>query len=399
MEKNVRMPLAAMGDRIDVDLSKRPVFVVDRPSRLSAIKSAFTGVLFTAAGLVAHIGDLFTIKGEYDATWAATLLLVIGLLLIFAALLSLCKHQEIEIDDRFVTVKKKDFRGLYQQFMTPISSFIGVRYHTALSQRGRQTRLQHVIELLHERTEKNVPIYLDEDGHDVRRRWERTARTLGIPAVVTTSYGLMKRRISDLNKPLKALVDEGAVTEKHDWDRPVPKKLRFVRKADVRYIMSRSIWGGLDRAHFSLMSIFVPVIFFLIFVIASVLLSTYAPDAAEKLKDINVNASVVLPFLVGALAFFLSLPLVMSVRKYKVRSDADNLDVRISWLFGTIREATFKNDEIESIDVVINEDDGKYYLIVTSPDASIYLGKGLDYQTLEWLRSCFLSLVTGQGDH
>lgn len=71
------------------------------------------------------------------------------------------------------------------------------------------TKNKYIIELYHKNPQKTAPLYISTKGKNIRKIWEYYAQKLNLPAVVLTDEGMVRREVSDLDKSIKEMVEEG----------------------------------------------------------------------------------------------------------------------------------------------------------------------------------------------
>ena len=70
--------------------------------------------------------------------------------------------------------------------------------------------------LKHDDGAKEITLHSSRDSDSWRGRWERAARSLGLPALEQSADGLVERPVEDLDKPVSALLEEGKLTVDYD---------------------------------------------------------------------------------------------------------------------------------------------------------------------------------------
>lgn len=103
------------------------------------------------------------------------------------------------------------------------------------------TKNKYIIELYHKNPQKTAPLYISTKGKNIRKIWEYYAQKLNLPAVVLTDEGMVRREVSDLDKSIKEMVEEGKTINSYNDREPLPPTIAFVRKRDKTVIKARKI--------------------------------------------------------------------------------------------------------------------------------------------------------------
>ena len=218
-----------------VDLGRLPVTVDQRPKATPKVTLVFVFGLVLMTGL--HFLSEVLIEGA--AVLSFNLVPVgIALTILMVLVAAPLRGRRVTFDEAGVTVESRGLLGS-RTWSLPYKAFKGVLYREEL--RRRQNRRQNrgssifqVIELLHEKRNRCVLLYVCRTAEVPRDRWEGYARRLGLPALEIGAEGINARAAGDLDKSLKDLAAEGKVNTAFDLAAAIPRGLRLERPEDDR---------------------------------------------------------------------------------------------------------------------------------------------------------------------
>ena len=218
-----------------VDLGRLPVTVDQRPKATPKVTLVFVFALVLMTGL--HFLSEVLIEGVPVLSFnlfpfgiALTILMV----LVAAPL----RRRRVTFDEAGVTVESRGLLGS-KTWSLPYKAFKGVLYREELLRRqnrrhNTRSDIFQVIELLHEKRNRCVLLYVCRTAEVPRDRWEGYARRLGLPALEIGAEGINARATGDLDKSLKDLAAEGKVNAAFDLAAAIPRGLRLERPEDDR---------------------------------------------------------------------------------------------------------------------------------------------------------------------
>lgn len=218
-----------------VDLGRLPVTVDQRPKATPRVTLLFVFGLVLMTGL--HFLSEVLIEGV--AVLSFNLFPVgIALTILMVLVAAPLRRRRVTFDEEGVTVESRGLLGS-RTWSLPYKAFKGVLYREELLR--RQNRRQNtgsgifqVIELLHEKRNRCVLLYVCRTAEVPRDRWEGYARRLGLPALEIGAEGINARAAGDLDKSLKDLAAEGKVNAAFDLAAAIPRGLRLERPEDDR---------------------------------------------------------------------------------------------------------------------------------------------------------------------
>ena len=214
-----------------VDLGRLPVTVDQGPKATPKVTLLFVFGLVLMTGL--HFLSEVLIEGVpvlsfnlFPVGIALTILMV----LVAAPL----RRRRVTFDEAGVTVESRGLLGS-GTWSLPYKAFKGVLYREELRRRRNTgSGIFQVIELLHEKRNRCVLLYVCRTAEVPRDRWEGYARRLGLPALEIGTEGINARAAGDLDKSLKDLAAEGKVNAAFDLTAAIPRGLRLERPEDDR---------------------------------------------------------------------------------------------------------------------------------------------------------------------
>ena len=221
-----------------VDLGRLPVTVDQGPKATPKVTLLFAFGLVLMTGLYFLSGVLI----EGAAVLSFNLFPVgIALTVLIVLVAAPLRRRRVTFDEEGVTVESRGLLGL-KTWSLPYEAFKGVLYREELLRRqnaGLQRQntgsgIFQVIELLHEKRNRCVLLYVCRTAEVPRDRWEGYARRLGLPALEIGAEGINARAAGDLDKSLKDLAAEGKVDAAFDLAAAVPRGLRLERPEDGR---------------------------------------------------------------------------------------------------------------------------------------------------------------------
>ena len=172
-----------------------------------------------------------------------SVIIVIGLGIIFSLILSYIRYKKIFFDGKTVEVVHRPAFGDKKGFKDKLENYEGVRFRIEFFQFGFLNKNKYIIELYHKNHNKIVPLYISTSDKNIRRIWEYYARQLKLPALIMTDEGMAVRKVEDLDKSLRELAAQGLVENHYNSRAPLPPSLALVRKRDKTVIKTRKLSG------------------------------------------------------------------------------------------------------------------------------------------------------------
>ena len=214
-----------------VDLGRLPVTVDQGPKATPKVTLLFVFGLVLMTGL--HFLSEVLIEGV--AVLSFNLVPVgIALTILTVLVAAPLRGRRVTFDEAGVTVESRGLLGS-RTWSLPYKAFKGVLYREELRRRrNRGSHIFQVIELLHEKRNRCVLLYVCRTAEVPRDRWEGYARRLGLPALEIGAEGINARAAGDLDKSLKDLAAEGKVNAAFDLAAAIPRGLRLERPEDDR---------------------------------------------------------------------------------------------------------------------------------------------------------------------
>ena len=244
-----------------------------------------------------------------------------------------------------------------------------MRFRVEFFQFGILSKNRYIIELLHEDPAKTVPLYISTKDKDIRKIWERYAKILKMPAVMSTDEGDIYRSIEDLDKPLLQMAAEGLIKDEFDASQPRPRSIACARKKDKIVVKSRKIvWDAFNW-------LFTVCCFALLF--AAIV--NY-PRIAERFSQKPAF------ILMGILGVLIIAAIWILLRKDKLVIKKDKIVHIHKFMLFSRKHDEIGKKEIEEIDVTLNPVTGRYFVALISDDKNIIFGKKLPIEDLRWVK-------------
>lgn len=379
-------------NHFELKLDKIPTHEADRMSALIYYIGSFLGLALVVLGSyeffngMLHPVSAFS-KGMPEgyeplvspAFFDVTIILI-GLGIIFSLLGRYLQYKKIYFDGKNIRVVKRLANGKKIKFNEPLSKYTGVRFRIEFAQLGFLSRNHYIIELLHKNPEKIVPLFITYRKKNIRRIWEYYSRTLGLPAVIMTDEGPVSRKIENLDKSIKELVQMGILKNDFDESLPRPKNVELVRKSDKTVLKNcKIVWDAYNILVAVLIACAAGLLAYMRFI---------NPELSQKFHE---NGELTFAIVIGIIIFLTGLILFKKdkivIKKYKI--------VKVHKFFGFSR----KDDEmakmdIEAIVVTENPATGRFYVAIISDEKTIIFGKKLPIEDLRWTKNFLMHELT-----
>ena len=177
-----------------------------------------------------------------NPTFFDLVIILVGAGIVLSLFLSYIRYKKIFFDGKKVQIIYRPAFGAKKVVKESIGNYEGVRFRIEFFQFGFMTKNKYIIELYHKNPQKTAPLYISTKGKNIRKIWEYYAQKLNLPAVVLTDEGMVRREVSDLDKSIKEMVEEGKTINSYNDREPLPPTIAFVRKRDKTVIKARKIF-------------------------------------------------------------------------------------------------------------------------------------------------------------
>ena len=362
-----------------------------------ALNILYPGILFGALLALLGIYEFFNIpalsgKGVFDGfmseeeakkvttlinpTFFDAVLTVLGLWIVTKLIMSYVRYKKIRFDGKVFDITYRPAMGEKVSFCERLENYKGVRFRVEFLQFGILNKNRYIIELLHKTPEKTIPLYISTSDKDVRKIWEYYAKTLKMPAVMTTAAGEIYRSIEDLDKPLRQMVAEGLIKDEFDPKKTRPKTIACAYKKDKIVVKGRKIvWDAFNW----------------LFIICGGALLTATLFNYERIVSASSQKSAFV--LMSALALFVIAAVFVLFRKDKLVIKKDKVVHVHKFMLFSRKNDELKKDDIEEINVTLNPVTGRYCVSVISDDKNIIFGKKLPIDDLRWVKQFLIHQI------
>lgn len=290
-------------------------------------------------------------------------IIIIGFWIIFASVGGYLRYKKIFCDGKSFTIINRKRNGHKTTYRDLIKKYDGVLLRIEFFQFGILTRNRYIIEALHKNQAKTVPLYISMSGKNIRKKWKYYAKKLGLPALMITNEGIVRREAEDLDKSIITLHQEGKISSPYDFNEPLPKSVFLVRKSDKKVIKSAKIrWDAYNLIAWGI-----------IVCLAGVMILT---GVSGQCGFLFWGAAAVIVLLI----FLLFRRDKIVIKKYK-------FVIVHKFPLKSRKKGEINKLEIEDIEVMQNPATGRYYLALYSENKNIIFGKKMPPKDLLWVKN------------
>ena len=301
-----------------------------------------------------------------------SVIIVIGLGIIFSLILSYIRYKKIFFDGKTVEVVHRPAFGDKKGFKDKLENYEGVRFRIEFFQFG----------FLNKNKYKTVPLYISTSDKNIRRIWEYYARQLKLPALIMTDEGMAVRKVEDLDKSLRELAAQGLVENHYNSRAPLPPSLALVRKRDKTVIKTRKIiWDAYNI-----------IAWVAIFLFGGILLAASLSD--EFGTETGRNPFVLAAYIIGILGILASVWVLF--RKDKIVIKPHKIIIVHKFMLFSRKNNELVKDDIESIDVAFTPATERYFVAISSDNKTMVFGKKLPIEDLRWVRQFLINDVVSK---
>ena len=311
-----------------------------------------------------------------------SVIIVIGLGIIFSLILSYIRYKKIFFDGKTVEVVHRPAFGDKKGFKDKLENYEGVRFRIEFFQFGFLNKNKYIIELYQKNHNKTVPLYISTSDKNIRRIWEYYARQLKLPALIMTDEGMAVRKVEDLDKSLRELAAQGLVENHYNSRAPLPPSLALVRKRDKTVIKTRKIiWDAYNI-----------IAWVAIFLFGGILLAASLSD--EFGTETGRNPFVLAAYIIGILGILASVWVLF--RKDKIVIKPHKIIIVHKFMLFSRKNNELVKDDIESIDVAFTPATERYFVAISSDNKTMVFGKKLPIEDLRWVRQFLINDVVSK---
>ena len=314
-----------------------------------------------------------------NPTFFDLVIILVGAGIVLSLFLSYIRYKKIFFDGKKVQIIYRPAFGAKKVVKESIGNYEGVRFRIEFFQFGFMTKNKYIIELYHKNPQKTAPLYISTKGKNIRKIWEYYAQKLNLPAVVLTDEGMVRREVSDLDKSIKEMVEEGKTINSYNDREPLPPTIAFVRKRDKTVIKARKIfWDAYNI-----------IAWFCLLLFGGVLL--FASFNAEVVSS-HFSREFILAFYVVGL-FIIAASVIALFRKDKIVVKRDKIVIVHKFMLFSRKNNEIKKADIEAVEVTVNPATGRYYLSIISDNRTAIFGKKIPIEDLRWVKKFLINEV------
>ena len=370
-----------------IDLSRMSTSTAIRQLDLSSLPavhhnsgSRFLGIFLILFSLVwGGIPGLIFIglvtSGEFDPTMLFVLLFpIIGTGIFLGGLYVMTFRETIRIDATNVSRESKSIFG-YKYWTEPLQRYSGVLSRTERRSGGKNSSsyTAHIIELYHEDKKKRILLYESRSDRGFRKIWEDYCRQLNIPAIQDAGGKMHTRAVSDLDKSVRELVQEGKVSV--DFDPKAPPPAGF----DAR-VVGGSLRVALPKKSSSIIGLIIAVLFAGVFIF----IGFWVDDAPVMFGIIGIIL----------LLIFIAAGIWQAITRNVLLLGRSEIKILQETPWGETTGSTLKAEEIEEVRIgPISQGTKQMAVLLVTDHNTRKIGDGLPRESQEWLKNCILAVI------
>ena len=306
---------------------------------------------------------------------------VIGIGLFVGGFAALFYRKKVVINDNRVKISIKSIFG-NKEFNEHINSYKGIRNYSEYHSGGKNSPSYtlYINEILHISNKKlNIKLDVQRDSSSgMRTLWENHCRNLNLAALSGELGSETVRKVEDLDKNVKTLMEEGKIEADFDpRDKPPQGFKLTIEDGKLKIVMK-------DRP-----GIYIGMAFMLVFASLFAYLLVF--------KD-GVRWSVMFPMMI--IAVFIIIPILITIYHifthgciFLTSDSVVNCRIKLNGDVASKNPKIMKYSQIETISVGKIENDSSMGLVLKSDNENLHIAKGQKKESLEWLRNCILSSI------
>lgn len=360
------------------------------PCRHKERGSKFSGIFLTVfAAFWGGMPTFFLIKSIIEGKFVPGMLwmlifTVIGAGLFLFGLNQFFTHTVTDFDGRTFRYRHKSLFGS-KAWEEPLSEYEGVMSRSEYHSGGRNSSSYtlYILELLHPDEQRRIRLRQSRSSSGHRASWETYSRQLGLPALKQdedADKGYTRRDVEDLDKSVRELAAEGKLEISFDPAAAIPDKLELNTRGDQLEVAIST-----PKIPIKMIPVALPIILLLPTIFIWVGFFSKSPDIIFGIVGILVGL------------FLVSTVIWTSITTPLVRVNRKGLHILRRTPWGETRGKCIPADIIENVRISKERADQSSSAVIVETDSGSHnIGKGLDRDTLEWLKNCILSkLVDG----
>ncbi len=314
-----------------------------------------------------------------NPTFFDIVIILIGSGIVISLLFSYIRYKKIFFDGKKVQIIYRPVFGAKKVVKESIENYEGVRFRIEFFQFGFMNKNKYIIELCHKNPQKIAPLYISTKSKNIRKIWEYYAQKLNLPTLVLTDEGVVRREITDLNKSLLEMIEEGKFVNSYDEHEPLPPSIAYVRKRDKTVIKARKIfWDAYNI-----------LVGFCLLILGSILI--YA--AYHHNLTVNHFSSSFTWGLYVVGAAIIASSIFVLFRKDKIVVKKDKIVLVHKFMLFSHKNTEIKKRDIEAVDVTVNPATGRFFLSIISDERTAIFGKKIPIEELRWVKKFLINEV------
>ena len=370
----------------ELNLNKKPVKNSDRMALRIVMPGILSGFILVLLGVYEFIIRTFPVESTQkffpfstaghssflNPTFFDLILILLGFWIALALFASYIRYKKIVFIGKIFRVIDRPVFGKKKSFQEPLKNYNGVLFRIEFFQFGFLNRNKYIIELNHKDAKKTIPLYINTSEKNIRVLWEYYAQKLGMPALILTDQGILKRDVKDLNKSLIQMVKARKIIYDSKETKKAPRLIAYTRKSDKTIIKVRNIlWDAYNV-------LTIGVVFILVLLLLAAAVGTS--------HALNLVSCAFALLLLGIVLFLLFRKDKIVVKKHKV------IIVHKFMLFSRKRYEIMKKD-IKSVDVPYNPALERHFLAISGNNRTLIFGQKLPLESLKWVRNFLISEI------
>lgn len=378
-----------------LSLEKLPTKKSDRIAMHILYPGLIFGAILIFLGIYELLNGLSHSRTDFDAllenggetiyqpfmspTFFDIVIIFVGLGIVLSLFFSYIRYKKIFFDGQNVQIIYRPIFGAKKVYKEPLKNYEGVRFRIEFFQFGFLTKNKYIIELHHKNPVKTAPLYISTKDKNIRKIWEYYSKKLNKPAIVMTDEGIVSRKVEDLDKPLKQLVDEGININQYDDREPLPPTIAVVRKRDKTVIKARKIfWDAYNIIAWMCLILFGGLLLF-------------ASFNYETIRTRFTTEFIMAVYVVGI--FIIAISIFALFRKDKIIIKRDKIVIVHKFMLFSRKNNEIKKAMIEAVNVTVNPCTGRYFLAIVSDDRTAIFGKKIPIEDLRWVKKFLINEV------
>ncbi len=378
----IRINGSSKGMNTNIDTAQLPIeWESGKGSKTAGIFLIIFALFWGGMPTAMLIGSIAS--GNFEPEILFTLIFtVIGLGILIGGIALICYKKTIVLSENRVKISVKSIKGQYE-FDEHLSNYKGIKNYSEYHSGGKNSPSYtlYINELIHENNKKlNIKLDVQRNSEaGMRTLWENHCKNLNLPALSGDGGDEVIRKVEDLDKNVKTLIEEGKLKAKFDPRDQPPQGFKLsVENGKLKIVMkdSPAIYIGM-----LLMFVFACVFaYFMVF------------------KE-GFDWGMTFPMII--ISLFIIIPLWVAVYHalthdciYLTSTEVINCRIKLNGQMCGKNPKRMNYDEIETITI---ERDSKnnsgFGLMLKSDYKSIHIAKGQQKAKLEWLKNCILSSI------